>query len=221
MEKSSKSQMSLAGLALVVALLPGCLKTRGEVREGDKKKTVQDQVITLQKSAADQGSRFTEIEDELRTMNGRLEVMENRLGQAQERQTGDAAKTQDLERKVSLLQEEIVRLNGTIEALNQEMNALKAGATAAIPEPTGEKGAFDLAEDYFTKKEWRKAVLAFQKFRDQNPKSKRFPKATLRIGQSFQELGMKDDAKTFYEEVVAKFPKSEEAKQARNLLKKK
>lgn len=222
--KSSNAKIHLI-LLFSLLLFPGCLKTRGEVREGEKKKTVQDQVISLQKNTADQGNRFVEVEDELRSLNGRIEVLENRLNQLQgqndSRNNDDVVKAQDLERKTTLLQDEIVRLNTVVEALNQEVVALKAAATAKIQEPTGEKGSFDLAEDYFKKKDWRKSVLAFQKFRELNPKSKRFPKATLRIGQSFQEMGMKDDAKTFLEEVIAKYPKSDEAKQAKKLLKKK
>ena len=60
--------------------------------------------------------------------------------------------------------------------------------------------------------------MAYQKFRDQNPKNKKFAKATLKIGLAFNELGLKDEAKTFLEEVVAKFPQSEEAKQAKSKL---
>ena len=53
-----------------------------------------------------------------------------------------------------------------------------------------------------------------------NPKGKRYADATYKIGMSFQELKLKDDAKAFYQEVIQKFPKSSEAKKAEVRLKK-
>lgn len=213
---------TLLSFALLTSLT-GCLVTRNEARESERRS--QDQVITLQKTNADQANRFSELDADLRGMNGRIEVLENRMqqvqAQASSQQGMDAARGAELEKRVTLLQEEIKRLSELLDATVMEVGALKAGAVAKVPEPTGKKGSFEIAEDLFTKKEWRKAVLAYQRFRDENPKSKRFPKATLRIGQAFQELGMKDDAKTFFEEVIAKYPGSDEAKQAKTLLKKK
>lgn len=215
--------LKIAALTVMLTGLTGCLVTRNEAREVERRN--QDQVVTMQKANADQSNRFNDLDADMRSLNGRIEVLENRMqqvqAQASSQQGMDAARGAELERRVTLLQEEIKRLTELLDATVLEVGALKAGAKAAVPEPTGKKGAFDIAEELFTKKEWRKAILAFQKFRDENPKSKRFPRATLRIGQAFQELGMKDDAKTFFEEVIAKYPSSDEAKQAKTLLKKK
>lgn len=230
MEKSFKTQSLISssfspatGMALALILttfLSGCLQTRNEIEESTNKRTVQDSVQNLQKSAADVHNRFSEIENDVRSMTGRIETLENRQQQMSgEMQSG--AKSAETERKLALLQEELVRLNTQVADLTNELNAVKAGKAASVVEPVGAKGPLEIADDLYAKKEWRKAVLAYQKFRDQNPKSKRFAKATLRIGQSFLELGAKDDAKIFLEEVVAKFPHSDEAKQAKNLLKKK
>lgn len=213
----------VVAMAFLLTGLTGCLVTRNEAREVERRS--QDQVTSMQKANADQSNRFNDLDEDMRSMNGRIEVMENRMqqvqAQASSQQGMDAARGAELERKVTLLQEEIKRLSALLDATVLEVGALKAGANATVPEPTGKKGSFEMAEDFFEKKEWRKAALAYQKFRDENPKSKRFPKATLRLGQAFQELGMKDDAKTFFEEVVAKYPSSDEAKQAKTLLKKK
>lgn len=207
----------LVGLP-VALLVSGCLQTRNQVEEANNKRQVQDQVSTLQKSTADQSNRFNEIENDLRAANGRLEALENRQNQMQT-EIQSSAKSEDYERRLSLLQEEIGRLGTKVTDLTTELAAVKAAKTATVVDNS--KGPLEQADDLYAQKEWRRAILAYQKFRDDNPKSKRFPKATLRIGQSFLELGMKDDAKTFLDEVVAKFPKSEEAKTARNLLKKK
>jgi TolA-binding protein len=98
-------------------------------------------------------------------------------------------------------------------------------ATAAAAAAAGEKSSkkksdtYETAQDLFAKKEWKQAILNFQKYRDENPKGAKFADATYKIGVSFQELGMKDEAKTFYEEVLNKFPKSEDAHRAKIRMK--
>ena len=53
------------------------------------------------------------------------------------------------------------------------------------------------------------------------PNGKKYALATLKIGIAFQELGLKEDAKTFFDDVIAKNPNSPLAKQAKERLKKK
>jgi TolA-binding protein len=196
-------------------ILAGCpLLTRNDMEQAEQKKSMQDQVVTLQKNTADQQSKFNEINDELRELSGRIEVLENRLNtnsadknRAQSIQDEQLAETN---KKVQLLQEEIGRLEGQIAALS--------GGEVAAKQPAG---LFEQGEESFSKKDWKKAILSYQKFRDSNPKSKKFAEATFKIGMSFQELGMKEEAKTFYEEVISKFPTTPFAKAARSKLKKK
>lgn len=213
-------------VSVVLVLNSGCLLTRGDVKEAEIKKNVQDQVITMQKSNADQNSRFIEINSELRDVNGRVDVVENKINivarQVLEKTGGEVSKTQELEKRVILLQEEMARMEGQIVILNQELQGLKSGKGQKEEAPAvKEKNLLELADEQFQKKEWKKAILTYQRFRDQNPKSKKFAKATLRIGVSFQELGMNDEAKTFFDEVATKYPDSAEAKTAKSKLKKK
>jgi TolA-binding protein len=81
------------------------------------------------------------------------------------------------------------------------------------------KDPLDAAAEMFSGKKWKDAAAAFQKYREAFPKGKAYSDATYKIGVCFQELGLKDEAKSFYDEVVAKFPKSKEAKKARIRLK--
>ena len=103
--------------------------------------------------------------------------------------------------------------------MSAELQALKSAAVENNSSSSPRKDAFEIGEDFFEKKEWRRAILSYQKYRDANPKSKKFSDATYKIGVSFQELGLRDEARTFYDEVVAKFPQSAEAKKARTRLK--
>lgn len=217
------------GLALILISFLGLTAcenflTRADVKEAEQKKQMQDTVVHLQRNTADTNNRFADIESDLRSMNGRVEVLENRLSQAtQERDRLKSSSEQvnaDNAKKVQVLQEEVAKLNEQVGMLVAEMTAMKAAAhEAAMAPPAAKKDLFDQAEESFEKKDWKKAILNYQKYRDSNPKSKKFPEATYKIGVSFQELGMKDEARTFLDEVVAKFPNSPDAKKARTRLK--
>jgi tol-pal system protein YbgF len=78
-----------------------------------------------------------------------------------------------------------------------------------------EEATFLRAEAYFESKQYKKAIIDYSKFPEKFSKSKHMPAALLRIGQSFEALGMKEDAKGFFTEVSDKYPKSAEAKKAK------
>lgn len=215
---------SLFLVSIATTLLVGCetLMTRNDIRETEQKKQFQDQVSTIQKSSADTGNRMADIEQDLRNLNGRIEVIENRSNvSAQEaaKARGQAEATAgDQAKRVQILQDEVAKLTEEVAALSAEVNAMKA-AGAESASASSKKDLYELGEENFDKKEWKKAIVNYQKFRDANPKSKKFPDATYKIGVCFQELGLKDEAKTFYDELVAKYPNSGEAKKARTRLK--
>ena len=63
--------------------------------------------------------------------------------------------------------------------------------------------------------------MEFSKFPEKMQKSPYHPQALLRMGESFEGLGMKEDGRAFYSDLVEKFPKSPEAKAAKKRLSKK
>ena len=97
--------------------------------------------------------------------------------------------------------------------------AQKRVAQVNAPSSDNPKTQFQAAEAAFEKKAWKEAILDYEKYRKAFPKGKEFPAATYKIGVSFQELGMADEARAFYEEVIAKFPKGKDAKSAQARLK--
>lgn len=207
-------------------LITGCLKTRNEVRENEGRQVMQQQVVSMQRQTADAGNRFSDIEEQMRNMNGRLEVVENRVGQSQSGVENALRSTQqqnvDTNQKVALLQDALTKMETQLFQLTAEVQALRAEKAAVAAQNTAKqakKSALEMAEEFFDKKDWKQAILNYQKYRDQSPKGKNFADATYKIGVSFQELGMKDEAKTFYDEVVNKFPKSDEARRAKIRLK--
>lgn len=213
-------------LAVTTLLLTGCLKTRNDVRETEQRQVMQQQVVTLQKTNADSGNRFADLEEEVRSLNGRVDVVENRIGKndvgVESALKSSQQQNTELGQKVMALQEALTKMEKDIYALNAELQAVKAEKAASHAERSvapAKKDIYNMAQSFFDKKDWKQAILNFQKYRDENPKGGKFADATYKIGVSFQELGMRDEAKTFYDEVASKFPNSEEARRAKIRLK--
>lgn len=224
--KSISIKMKSATIGILVASTVGCLKTRTEVREGEQRQVLAQTVTSLQKENADSGSRLSEVNEQIRDLRGRVEVVENKVQSGQNSDDKDRRslleQNQELQRKIALIQETVIKMDTQMQGLNAEILALKAegsgraanSAAASVP-----KDAFEQGRDLFEQKEWKKAILSFQKYREANPKGKSIYEATYLIGVAFQELGMADEARTFYDEVISKAPKSNEAKKAKIRLK--
>jgi TolA-binding protein len=205
--------------------LSSCLVTRNEMNEIEQKKVMQEQVIQLQKNTADQTDRFNEINEDMRSFNGRLEVIENRLTKLQEDrdkekiEAGQHVSEQD--KKILLLQEEMVKLEAQIQALAAAVESKSAAIKMSANSPAaGGSPIFTAAEELFGKKDWANAILKYSEYRDANPKGKRFTEATFKIASAFESLGKKKEAKVFYEEVIERSPQSSFANRAREKLKK-
>ncbi len=114
----------------------------------------------------------------------------------------------------------------TNSKISPDTNAKKAPAAKIDPTKKENSAAnsvvssYDTAQDFFGKKEWKKAILSFQKYVDENSKGKNVADAKYKIGVCFQELNMKEEAMAFYEEVVANYGKSEAGKKAKIRLSK-
>jgi TolA-binding protein len=202
-------------LLISLFLTVGCLKTRSDIKIVEQNRGNQEQINDMRKENADRTQRFSEIQDEMRSLNGRIDVLENRVNiLSQEKESKAKAEgddQQELARKLEILQEALAKIEGQLSQVATQQEAAKVTPVS--------KDSFEAAENLFEEKEWKKAIVAYTKFRDGNPKSKQYSMATLKIAICFEQLDMKDEALTFYEEVVAKSPKSEEAKKAKARIK--
>lgn len=213
----------------ILILFSGCLQTRNDIRETEGKKAAQESVNSMQRAAADQASRYQEVEASARELNGRVDVLENKINVVDASHNRQQKEIEDQlsesNKKVALLQEEIVKIQQQMNSLADQVSAAELASSQHTREEKSsakadKKNTFDIAEELFKKKEWRKAILNYQKYRDSFPKGKKVLESTYKIGVSFQELGMKEEAKSFYEELIAKSPKSDEARRAKIRLKK-
>ena len=83
-----------------------------------------------------------------------------------------------------------------------------------------EEATYLRGESYFKKLQYNKAILDYSKFPERFPKSSYHPKALLRIAESFDSMGRKEEAKMFYVDLAEKFPKTAEGRIAKKKLKK-
>ncbi len=202
-------------------LLNGCLTTRAELREVEQQRT---QVSAAQERQAQAVARLDEYDQQFRNLSGRLDVAENQIVQINaghsDRQSQDIKMREDFDAKFKAYEEALKKLELEVKSLNDELRTLKTKKEAPPAAKTGSaKDAYANAEAAFGRKDWKQAIVEYENYRKAAPKGKSYPAATLKIGMSFHELNMKDEAKAFYEEVLAKFPESKEAKKASQRLK--
>lgn len=204
----------------------GCvaLKTREEVNQSETSRTAQTQVTQLQTQKAEADNKVLALQDELRQLNGRLDMLEKREQDQKQVETPTGPTNKDIIEQMKIFEQNNAAMRAKIEELEGKLAvAQKAQATAATqkvaattPAPKEKsKDTYQTAEDLFNKKEWKSAILSYQAYRDANPKGSNYAQATYKIGVSFQELKMKDEAKVFFEEVVQKFPKSPAARKSK------
>ena len=104
------------------------------------------------------------------------------------------------------------------------------GAAAPDVARLVDNASFWKAESYFgqanalsdakaKEKALKQAILAYQRVIE-DPKSAKHDVALYKIGMSFEELGLKDEAAAFYDEVISKHPKSIVVKDAKKRLQK-
>lgn len=226
-----------------ILLISSCLKTRADLGERDQsqvygKKNADNQLNAQAGRVSQLATKAQVSSDErdelIRGFNGRIESLENQIAILQKEKV-EAANNTSESQKVQLLQEALTKMEAQIQKLESEAAASKATAnytvtgsdvntlknTAKGKSSEAKKntaqvlGPYEIAQDHFAKKEWKKAILSYQKYVDENAKGKNVPDAKYKIGVCFQELGMKEEAMAFYEEVIANFGKTESGKKAK------
>jgi TolA-binding protein len=221
-------------LVVLVGFLPACLQTRSQLRDSPQgaskieskpivfsqngKITGNSNNVTSAPVAAPQiskeaqtDSRFEDVNKDFRQLYGKVETVENQMNQLKENKALEE-KIAQLESKIALLETTVVDLN--TKSKKEPVAPAKSTSTKA------DKNELAAADQFYSDKKWEDAILAYEDFRKQNPKGKSYAEATYKIGVCFQNLGMKDDAKAFFKEVVDKYPSAKEAGLAKSKLKK-
>lgn len=219
----------LVYVAFLIFNLTACLETRNSMKAQEEKQELKQQMVSLQRSSADVNVRFQDIEDDLRKSKGRFEVVENKILQSNVKfDQSLAALDANAKERDTAYREEFLKLQTEVQQLRNELNTIqeerRKEAQARIAESRAQaaeakKNPYQVAAEKFEKKNYKEAILDFEKYRRKYPKGQHFAIATYQMGVAFSELGMTDDAKAFFDEVIAKFPNSAEAKKAKAKLK--
>ena len=184
--------------SFMALILSGCagLKTRQQIKD-----------ISTVSQEPSVHTQITELEANMREFNGRLESLEHRLEQAQQK---PSSPSEEILTEIRQLKSQIDRLSEKVRVLEKNIFI----TTKTSPQTL----QYLEAEDLFKKKQWQNAILAYEKYRSQNPNGQHWPDATFKIAASFQELQLHQEAKAFYTELINKKPKSAEARRARTRL---
>ncbi len=133
------------------------------------------------------------------------------------------------------IQQELRSLRGQVELLNQKQKqqslALQSLSDTVLSIRKKQKltshkvinvsledSLLNTADELFKIKQWKQAIVYYDKYRKTHKKHPKYRRATLQIGYCFQKLSMHKEAKVFFKEIVEHFPKSAEAIQARKEL---
>ncbi len=201
--------------------LTSCLKTRSELGS-----QYQSQVYT-QKQADNQNlpnsgpePKIDERDELIRQLNGRVESLEKQLTDVQ------LSKNQSVDaEKIQLLQDSLVKMEAQLQKLENEAALKPSDSRVIMPAPVKEnsdkKTTFDVAQELYASKDFKKAILEYEKFVSANPKNKNVPEAKYKIGACFEAMGMKDEAFSFYEEVASLYSGSTYGKKAKQKVLKK
>jgi tol-pal system protein YbgF len=150
-------------------------------------------------------------------LNKRLASLEDRLSK--------------LEKSVEEQQKKAAQVQQTPELLYQQgHDAVDSGETAKARElfnkflelyPKHKLAAnahYWLGETYYTDKNFEQAVLEFQEVIKNFPEKDKVPAAMLKQGMAFKELGDNKSEVYIFKKLIEEFPKSEEAKAAKEKL---
>lgn len=216
------NQILLITVLMSSLALPGCLMTRDQIREGTARSSSPSSVSQEQIKKAETAARVDDLEAMIRANTGKMEVLENEINQMKRleiEKQASGAPGEDTQKRFAIFEEALKAMERQIQTLAAEVQSLKSSSASSGGGKKRKKGNFAGAQEAFGKKDWKRAIVGYQKYRDLNPKGKWYPEATYKIGVSFQELKMTSEAKAFFEEVIAKYPKDKHSKKAKYRLK--
>ncbi len=187
----------------------------------------------MRPEAADYGSE--ELRAELARVSGLAEELRHEkekneqasasaLQQAQERIVALEKKLRDLTPEVPQLPEGKTPFQAGKDAylagnLEEAIHFLSEALAARETGKEAEEATFLRGESQFKKQQYNKAIIDFSRFSEKYPKSPYHPKALLKVAESFEALGKKEEAKAFYSDLLERFPKTAEGMLAKKRLK--
>lgn len=203
----------------------------------------QKDMASIRKSAADLQAMLDSARVDMQLLTGKIDdvrIMAQKPAEDMELLRQDLTKRlaavnerlTKLEQRIDEQQKNTAQLQQTPEFLYQQAyDTMKAGDVAKAREQFGKfvelnpkhslaaNAHYWLGETYYTEKNYEQAILEFQEVIKNFPDSAKVPAAMLKQGMAFTELQDSRSAAYIFKKLADDYPKSEEAKIAREKLK--
>jgi tol-pal system protein YbgF len=205
----------------------------------------QKDMAGIRKSGADLQATLDSARVDMQLLTGKVDDL--RI-QAQKPADDVALLKEDAGKRFALLEERLSKLEGGLAGLmeqqkkgaeapqtpeglyQQGLDAMKGGESTKAREfltkfleqnPKHKLAAnahYWLGETYYSEKNFEQAILEFQEVIRNFPEKEKVPAAMLKQGMAFKELGDSKSSQYIYKKLMEEYPKSEEAKVAREKL---
>lgn len=172
---------------------------------------IDDIKILMQKSSDDKGFLKEETERRLAALENRLAKLEERLGNVQAGVSPNDATPEGIyERGISAYKAgEMQKARDLFSGIIEQHPSHKL-----VP-----NCQYWIGETYYGEKKFEQAILAFQDVIKKYPKDDKAPAALLKQALSFKSIGDKKSARYVLNKLADDYPKSEEAKNVKGLIK--
>jgi tol-pal system protein YbgF len=179
------------------------LANEAEMRQ--RNAALDERIAKLENSIKNLGllelvNQIEELKAELARLRGQIEVLNNQISTVDKKQ-----------------RDFYLDIDSRLRRLEQPSGVTKPGATAptqpidpkeAMRQEAAEKKAYDLAYTSFQKKDYAKAISAFQSFINDYPASQQIPSAQYWIGLSHQNLRDLKSSLVVQQNLIKKYPDS-------------
>ena len=196
----------------ILLFLSACLMTHKDI----KKSYDESEDDFYGESAPNKKEIPPSITEKLDQMNESLRELRGQVERIEQEQNN---KIKSLEKNLLPLVQSLDLQMAALE--NKVEKQIKNTTTPTLNNKETKEDAFLKAENLFKEKKWKAAIINYEKYRGKNKKGSFYKQATFRIGQCFLNLNMRKEGSVFLREVISSYPKSKEAKSAKQLLQKK
>ncbi|MBF0413186.1 MAG: tol-pal system protein YbgF [Desulfamplus sp.] len=101
----------------------------------------------------------------------------------------------------------------------QARNQFEAFINRYPTSDNADNARFWIADSYYRDKWYEKAILEYQRVIEEYPKGNKIPSALLKQAYSFANLGEKGNARLILEDLIKKYPQTQESESAKEKLK--
>ncbi len=160
------------------------------------------------KGMAELLGEINRLKEQLQYLEGRIEKGERKISESFQKVDDQAYQTDALTVRVDLLEQKVFSVQNKDGSNTPLEMGSQSGKTLSPTE------AYNLAYNDYLKGNYDLAIISFQNYINQYPRSTFVPEAIYWIGQSHYNQGSYQDAVRFFEQIEEKYPQHEKAPNA-------